>query len=74
MSDSFNVPEAIKNSDAFDASQHLEVLCSGGKVELLNFSQIAYQKGWAAIIEDFVKTIKRYPIEIDIPLHIRTPQ
>lgn len=49
----------------FDSNQHLRVLCEGSRVEFPMHLQADYPVGWKAIVEDFIKVIRRYPVRLN---------
>jgi len=64
MSDSSrNADQAVNNVD-YTGRDKLRLLCEGGRVKVMSYGRFEFKKGWVHIIEDFLNTIRRLPVEI----------
>lgn len=64
MLDSFNNEQYSKIKNQFNAREHIDSICLGGRIQINPHIQIDYRKGWATLIEELINVIKKYPIEI----------
>ena len=64
MSDSSNKTISSDKNNNFDPLHHIDSLFKGGRIRLHPYASISYKKGWVDLIEQLIKSIKRFPIEL----------
>lgn len=50
--------------DDFDANIYLRMLCQKTKVNIPSFVNVQFSHGWKTLIDEFISTIKEYPVII----------
>ncbi len=55
----------LYNQDvSFDSTLFVRLLCANTKIVVPNYIEITFQAGWKNIVEELIKSISRYPIEL----------
>ncbi len=65
MWDSFK--SELEGEDRFDAAGYVKALCANSKIQIreTSFLNMRFLEGWKSLVEELIKSIRVYPIEIE---------